>query len=146
MMKTYRPWLEAGLARAGGGKTLDDIEIQPMVSVIITDDIAEAYARMKPTIALYAGGMGHRNKNFHNDMMVRRGYKDAAARIQELYLAGRKAEAIAAVPDEYCDEGSLVGPPQRIRERFPEWLDSGATGLTISASQPEALELMAELV
>ena len=96
-------------------------------------------------MALYVGGMGHRNKNFHNDMMVRRGYADAAAKIQELYLAGHKREAIAAVPDEYCDEGALIGPPQRIRERYKEWEDSGATGLTLSCRQTEGLELLADL-
>jgi hypothetical protein len=89
--------------------------------------------------------MGHRDKNFHNDMMVRRGYPEAAARIQELYLAGRKREAIEAVPDDYCDEGALVGPPQRIRERYRAWESSGATGLTIVCRQPEGLELMADL-
>ena len=65
---------------------------------------------MKPRVALYVGGMGHRDKNFHKEMMVRRGFGDAAQRIQELYLAKRKDEAIAAVPDEFCDEMALVGP------------------------------------
>lgn len=146
MMDLYRPWLEEGFRRAGGGKSLADFEIQPGVSVVVTDDIGEALGRMKPGIALYVGGMGHRNKNFHNDMMVRRGYPDAAEKIQELYLAGRKGEAIAAVPDEYCDEAALVGPPERIRDRYRnEWESSGATGLTLSCRRDEGLELMAEL-
>ena len=145
MMEVYRPWLEAGFARAGGGKSFGDLEIQPMLSVQITEDIRKALNAMKPGIALYVGGMGHRNKNFHNDMMVRRGYGEAAARIQELYLAGRKQEAMDAVPDEYCDEGALVGPKQRIKERFQEWESSGATGLTLTTHRPDALELMAEL-
>lgn len=145
MMKTYQPWLEEGFRRAGNGKSFKDFEIQAGTTVFITDDVREAFRRMKPNIALYVGGMGHRDKNFHNDMMVRRGYEDAAKTIQELYLAGRKAEAIEAVPDEYCDEGSLVGPPERIRERFKAWIDSGATGLTLNATQDEALELMADI-
>ena len=95
--------------------------------------------------ALYVGGMGHRDKNFHNDMMVRRGYPEAAAKIQELYLAGRKREATLAVPDEYCDEAALVGPQQRIRDRYKDWESSGATGLTLASLQPEGMELMAEL-
>ena len=89
--------------------------------------------------------MGHRDKNFHKEMMIRRGFGDAAQRIQELYLAKRKAEAEAAVPDEFCDEMSLVGPAPRIRERYKAWADSGITGLTITAEQPEAMELMANL-
>lgn len=145
MMKTYQPWLEDGFKRAGNGKSLKDFEIQAGATVLITKDVREAFRQMKPNIALYVGGMGHRDKNFHNDMMVRRGYGDAAKTIQELYLAGRKAEAIEAVPDEYCDEGALVGPPDRIREKFKAWEDSGATGLTVTTTQDEALELMAEL-
>ncbi len=145
MMDLYRPWLEEGFRRAGGDKSLADFEIQPGVSVLVTENIEEALDRMKPGIALYVGGMGHRDKNFHNDMMVRRGFPEAAAKIQELYLAGRKSEAIAAVPNEFCDEGTLIGPPQRIRERYKEWESSGATGLTLSCQQDEGLELLAEL-
>jgi F420-dependent oxidoreductase-like protein len=142
--KMYRPWLEEGFARAGNGKSFKDFEIQAGCTVIITDDVRSAFRQMKPQIALYVGGMGHRNKNFHNDMMVRRGYSDAAAAIQELYLAGRKGEAIEAVPDEFCDDGALVGPVARIRERYRAWEDSGATGLTISGDDT-AMELMAEI-
>ena len=146
MMDFYRPWLDEGFRRAGGGKSLADFEIQPGVSVVVTDDIGKALGRMKPEIALYVGGMGHRDKNFHNDMMVRRGYPEAAEKIQELYLAGRKREAIEAVPDDYCDEAALVGPTERIRERYQnEWESSGATGLTLMCRRDEGLELLAEL-
>jgi len=145
MMDLYTPWLEEGFRRAGGGKSLADFEIQPMISVRVTDHVGQALERMKPGIALYVGGMGHRDKNFHNDMMVRRGYPEAAEKIQELYLAGRKREAIEAVPDEYCDESALIGPAQRIRDRYKEWESSGATGLILSSLQPEGMELMAEL-
>lgn len=149
MMDFYRPWLEAGFKKAGGGKTLADLEIQPGISVVVTgaggDEIQSALNRMKPGIALYAGGMGHRDKNFHNDMMVRKGFPEAAAKIQELYLAGRKREAISAVPDEFCDDQALIGPPDRIRERYKPWENSGATGLTLSCRRTEGLELMAEL-
>ena len=144
-MKLVRPWLEEGFRRAGNGKSLKDFEIQARAQVIITDDVRGALRQLKPRIALYVGGMGHRDKNFHNDMMVRRGYGDAAARIQQLYLAGRKDEATAAVPDEFCDEGALVGPVGRIRERYRAWADSGITGLTVVADQEEALTLMADL-
>lgn len=144
-MSYFGPWLEEGFRRAGNGKSLKDFEIQAGVGVTITDDVREAFRRMKPNIALYVGGMGAREMNFHNRIMVRRGYADEAATIQELFLAGRKAEAIEAVPDEYCDENSLVGTPARIRERYRAWEDSGATGITINTQQDEALELMAEI-
>jgi len=99
-----------------------------------------ALTRLKPEVALYVGGMGHRTKNFHNDIMVRRGFGDAAKRIQELYLAGHKNEAIASVPDEWVDLKSLVGPLARIRERYRAWEDSGADSLSVRSRQPEAIE------
>src|SRR5262249_18772643 len=122
-----------------------DFEIQPRAEVAITDDVRGALARMKPRVALYVGGMGHRDTNFHKNMMVRRGFGDAAQRIQELFLAKRKDEAVAAVPDEFCDEMALVGPVARVRERYRVWADSGITGLTISTEQTDAIELMASL-
>jgi hypothetical protein len=89
--------------------------------------------------------MGHRNKNFHNDMMVRRGYGDAAVRIQELFLAGRKDEAAAAVPDEWVDEKALVGPPSRIKQRYRRWEDTEMIdSLYVRSNQDEAVEVMAE--
>lgn len=141
----YRPVIEEGFRRAGNGKGWDDFEIQAMTSVIVTDDVKAALQAPKPGVALYVGGMGHKDKNFHKDMMVRRGYSEAAARIQELYLSGRKAEAAEAVPDEYIDEGALLGPPERIRERFASWESSGVTSLTLVTGQDEVLELMAEI-
>ncbi len=144
-MSHFRPWLDEGFRRAGNGKSLRDFEIQAGVQVTMTDDVRTGFQKMKPRIALYVGGMGHRDKNFHTDTMRRRGYADAADTIQELYLAGRKGEAMEAVPDEYCDEMALIGSAARIRERYRAWEDSGATGLTISTDQPEVLELMAEI-
>src|SRR5262245_17198075 len=102
--KLYQGWIEEGFAREGNGKAWKDFEIQAGTTVIITDDVRGALARIKPNIALYVGGMGHKNINFHNQMMVRRGYAEAAARIQELYLSGRKQEAADAVPDEFVDD------------------------------------------
>jgi F420-dependent oxidoreductase-like protein len=137
----YESWIEEGLAKAG--KRRDQFEIQAMSQVEVTDDVQTALNRLKPGIALYVGGMGHKNKNFHKEMMIRRGFADAAERIQELYLAKRKDEATAAVPDEFVDQGALVGPKERIRKRFRAWEDSGASGLTVSGDE-QALRFMAE--
>ncbi|HTT77923.1 MAG TPA: LLM class F420-dependent oxidoreductase [Candidatus Binataceae bacterium] len=144
-MPHYRPWLEAGFSRAGNGKSLGKFEIYPLLPVIIEKDVRAAMARIKPDIALYAGGMGARNKNFHNELMIRQGFPEAAARIQELYLAGRKEEAAAAVPDDLIDLRALIGPPDRIRTRYREWEKSGATGFLIQTGQDEAIDLMAEV-
>jgi F420-dependent oxidoreductase-like protein len=141
----YRPWLEEGFRRSGRGKSLERFEIFPNVPVIIDRDVQAAIDRMKPDIALYAGGMGARTKNFHNDLMKQQGFPEAAARIQELYLAGHKQEAIAAVPDELVDLRALVGPPDRIRARYREWEDSGATGLLLRTNDDRAIDLMAEV-
>lgn len=141
-VETYRPWIEAGLEKAGKSNT--DFEVQSGTQVIVTDDVKSALAKLKPNIALYVGGMGHKNKNFHKEMMIRRGFGDAAERIQELYLAKRKEEAFDAVPDEFVDQGALVGDRTRIQKRFRDWEDSGITGLTIGGDE-EALRLMADL-
>src|SRR5260370_765690 len=117
LMPMLRPWLEEGFRRAGGGKGFGNFEIQPGAEVTITDDVKGALAHMKPRVALYVGGMGHRDKNFHKEMMIRRGFGEAAQRIQELYLAKRKDEAVAAGPDEFCDQMALAGPVARIRQR-----------------------------
>lgn len=145
MMKVFEPWLEEGFRRAGGGKSLADLEIQAQTQLAITDDVQAALDAMKPQAALYVGGMGHEKLNFHKDQMARRGFPDAAARIQELFLAGAREEAIAAVPDEYLDQGALVGPVERIRKKWRAWEESGATGLTLHTRQDEAMELVAEL-
>lgn len=144
----YLPWLEEGFRRAekatGKPKTRADFTIQASVHVEVTDDVRAGLAKLKPEVALYVGGMGHREKNFHKDMMIRRGFGEAADRIQELYLAGRKEEAIAAVPDEWVDWKSLVGPPARIRERYRPWAESGADVISVRSRQPAAVEVMAQ--
>ncbi len=140
--KMYQPWIDAGLERAG--KAPASFARQAMTNVVVTDDVQQTLDRLKPNIALYVGGMGHKNTNFHKEMMIRRGFPEAAERIQELYLAKRKDEAIAAVPDEFVDQGVLVGPADRIERRFRDWQDCGITGLTIWGDE-SALRLMARL-
>jgi F420-dependent oxidoreductase-like protein len=139
------PWMLEGFARAGGGKDWDGFEIQAAVAVTITDDPQRALDALKPQIALYVGGMGARGQNYHNESMGKAGFAEEAAKIQDLYLAGRKAEATAAVPNAYVERGVLIGTPQHIRDRYRAWAESGVTGITIATRQPEAIELMAEL-
>jgi len=142
-MAEYAPWLAEGFRRAGGGKSLATFAIQGSVHVDVTNDVRAGLERLKRDVALYVGGMGHRDKNYHKDILIRRGFKEAADRIQELFLAHRKDEAAAAVPDEWVDWKSLVGPPERIRQRYRAWAESGLTGLTVRAAQPEAVEVVA---
>ncbi len=144
-MPLFRPDLEAGFAKAGNGKSMKDFDIAAGCTVAVGDDVKALLAMMKPNLALYIGGMGAREKNFHNEMARKYGYVEAAERIQELYLAGRKQEAAEAVPDELCDEISLVGPVDRIRERYQAWEDAGVSTLLVQTQQAEALELMADI-
>ncbi len=144
---TFKGWFEEGFARAGNGKGYDDFEIQGGVSVTITNDVKGAVQASKPFIALYVGGMGHPSLNFHHKRMHREGWGEAADRILELFQAGKREEAIEAVPDEYVDEGGLIGDIDRIKKRWrAQWEDMPYTGVTVRTEQEEAYELMAELV
>ena len=140
----YLPWLEQGFARAGHGKSLRDLEIMAGCYVRVDNDVKAALTALKPETALYVGGMGARSKNFHKTLMTRRGFGDAAERVQELYLAGHKAEAAAAVPDEWIDQKSLVGPRVRIIERFRAWAEGGATIIGVRSGEEAAVEVMAD--
>ncbi|MDX1615099.1 MAG: LLM class F420-dependent oxidoreductase [Candidatus Promineifilaceae bacterium] len=142
----YRPHLEAGLARAEGRKELGDLDIAPMVSVVIDESLEAAYNALRPMMALYIGGMGARDKNFYNDLAGRYGYEAAAAEIQDHYLAGRRGEAMMAVPGGLIDEVALVGPRARIKERLALWLDGPATTLNLTVANVETLRTMVELV
>jgi F420-dependent oxidoreductase-like protein len=140
----YKDALAAGFARAGGGKSLATFDVAPAVTVILGDDVGACLGFIKPFLALYIGGMGARGKNFYNDLACRYGFEAAAKEIQDLYLAGRKQEAAAAVPDELADEVSLVGPAARIRDRLAPWRECGVTTMICALRQPEALRLLAD--
>ncbi|MGA8549551.1 MAG: LLM class F420-dependent oxidoreductase [Stellaceae bacterium] len=112
-----------GMARAGRGTTLADFDLAPYVRVKIGDDVAACRDAIRPNLALYIGGMGARSKNYYNDLAKRMGYEEAAATIQDCYLAGKRKGAEAAVPDALIDETSLIGPKERIRDRLQAWKD-----------------------
>jgi len=135
--------LEEGWAKRGGRP--ESFEVFSGCNVQITDDVAGTLDAMRPLTAMYVGGMGSRTHNFHREAMARRGFPDAAARIQELWLAGHKQEAVAAVPDEYLEQGSLIGSEQRIRARWPGIGAPGVTGLIIGAPGAAELRLLAKL-
>jgi F420-dependent oxidoreductase-like protein len=140
----------AGLAKAGGGKTLADFDLAPYVRVALGDDLAACRDMIRPNFALYIGGMGARSRNFYNDLARRMGYEAAAAEIQEHYLAGRRREAEAAVPDALIDETSLVGSKERIRDRLQAWRelarDHRVGSLVLAGATKEAMRIVAEAV
>jgi F420-dependent oxidoreductase-like protein len=143
--QAWRSALDAGFAKAGNGKSPTDLDIAPFVSVLVGDDLEALADRIRPMVALYVGGMGARGKNFYNDLACRYGYEAAAKEIQDLYLDGKKSEATAAVPLELIDEVSIIGPPERIRDRLALWREAGVGTLVTGAGQPGTLELLAEL-
>lgn len=145
-MNIYREWLDEGFARAGGGKALNDFDIAPTVTVRLGDDVNACRNEIKPLLALYLGGMGARDKNFYFNLACRYGYEEAAYKIQDLYLAGRKMEAALAVPDPLVDEVALCGPRERIAERLNSWRACGATTMICSLADHAALRTLAELV
>ena len=143
-MKLYREWLDEGFARAGG-RDRAAFDVAPSVAVSLGDDVAACRDAVKPQLALYVGGMGARDRNFYYNLACRYGYEAEARVIQELFLAGRKAEAAAAVPDRLVDEVALAGPKERLRERLAAWREAGVGTLICSVSNVDALRTMAEL-
>jgi F420-dependent oxidoreductase-like protein len=139
--------IEKGFAKAGNGKSLKDFDIAPFVMVAPNDDLDAAFDSMRPWLALYIGGMGAKGKNFYTDYATRLGYGDVAARIQDLYLSGKKEEAQALVPNALLDEVALVGSHGRIAERLAPWKEAAKRGevgsMLLSVANPAILELFA---
>ncbi len=140
--------IERGFAAAGKDKSLADFAIAPFTSAVLGDDLEQCMQPIRENMALYIGGMGARSKNFYKDYAERLGFEEAAIKIQDLYLSGKKQEAAAAVPAELVDACALVGPAARIKERLGPWQAAGERGhvstMLISSQQPEALQLIAE--
>jgi alkanesulfonate monooxygenase SsuD/methylene tetrahydromethanopterin reductase-like flavin-dependent oxidoreductase (luciferase family) len=124
-----------GRVRAGAervGRDLTEIDVVATVPVVVGDDAAACADRLRGYAALYIGGMGSRRQNFYNALAVRMGYEAAAAQVQELFLARRTRDAMAAVPFEFIDQTSLIGPRQRIVERLQAFAAAGVTTLSVS--------------
>ena len=123
----------------------EGFEISPTVVISLNDDLEQALYPVQAMLGFYIGGMGAAKRNFHKELMARMGYPDEAERVQQLFLAGKQDEAINAVPDQFADEISLVGPRERIAEKLKDWEQSPVTSLLIHGDIP-TLQLMAELV
>ena len=144
-VKAFQPSLDEGFARPGARTTPENFEVIALATTMVADDVEAAAATMKPYLALYIGGMGAKSMNFHFDVFARMGYEEAATKIQELYLEGRKEEAAAAVPTSLVEETSLIGPVEKIRDDLEAWHESIATTLLVTGTV-ETMRTMAELV
>ena len=140
--------INKGFSAAGNNKSLTNFDIAPFIAVVLGDNVEQCMQPIRENMALYIGGMGARNKNFYNDYTKLMGFEDAALKIQDLYLSGKKEEAAAAVPAELVDACALVGPAERIKERVQRWQAAAenlhVSTMIINSNQPEALKLIAE--
>ena len=140
--------LEEGFAKDGARCDRSTFIVSTMVQVIVHDDVAEVHRMMKPAMARQLGGMGSKRKNFYAEFAKRMGYEEEVEQIQSLYLAGEKEKAAEAVPEALFDRTSLIGPPERIRDRLACWKAAEQRGaldlMIVTSSQPAALKLMAE--
>jgi len=144
-----KPVLE-GMAAAGKPQSLENFDITPFVKVAMGPDLDKCRDQLRPEVALYVGGMGAREKNFYNDYAKRLGYADAAVKIQDAFLAGRRNEAMAAIPEKLIDELFLIGTPDRIKGRLKEWKaasEGNKVGtMLLSGANIDILRLAAEAV
>ncbi|MBA3327366.1 MAG: LLM class F420-dependent oxidoreductase [Solirubrobacterales bacterium] len=145
----FTPLLREGAARSG--RSLEHFDICPTVNVFITDDVEAARDAVRPFIALYVGGMGSREKNFYNALVQRYGFEQEAKEVQDLYLEGKRDEAMARLSDELIDTVSLCGPKDHVRERIAVYRDAGVGTLGVTPlafdkdGRLEQLRLIAEL-
>ena len=141
----FHPLLEEGFAKAGGGKSLADFDIAPSVPVYVHDDLDTARDAMRPLVALYVGGMGPKDNNFYAKLVSRYGFEAEANAIQDLYLAGKREEAAAAIPGELIDKVSVCGPPDHVRERLRVFDEAGVGTLGVTPMAFQFDERQAQL-
>jgi F420-dependent oxidoreductase-like protein len=141
----YRDALATGFARPGSRhRSLDTFEVVSILPVLVDDDVEGCADFLRPMIALYIGGMGAKGTNFHYDVFARMGYEAECEQIQQLYLAGRKPEAIAAVPLAMVEDVALVGPADKIAAELPRWRETCVTTFLVQGPPP-LLEQIADV-
>jgi F420-dependent oxidoreductase-like protein len=145
----YNAWLDEGFARPGARRGRADFEVAASCQVVVTDDeagTAAGYAGLKGGLALYIGGMGAADRNFHADVFTRMGYGEVVAEVSARFRAGDKRAAAAAVPDELVADVALVGTPEQIRAQLPRWSAAGVTMLLAQAATPAEVHRLAAVV
>jgi F420-dependent oxidoreductase-like protein len=143
--QAYREALGEGFARPGARRSAAEFEVIATATVVVNDDVEAAADFVRPFLALYIGGMGARDMNFHFEVFARMGYEAEARKIQDLYLDGRKDEAAAAVPTSLVDATALIGPKEKIRDDLERWHSSLVTTLLVGGGIDQ-MRLLAELV
>jgi F420-dependent oxidoreductase-like protein len=141
----YRAALAEGFARPGARCTAEQFEVISSAPVVIDEDLERAADSVRPWMALYIGGMGARDANFHFDVFARIGFEEAATKIQDAYLDGRKDDAAVLVPTELVEAICLIGPKDKIRDDLDRWRESLVTTILVGGDL-STMRLMAELV
>ncbi|AEF41417.1 LLM class F420-dependent oxidoreductase [Hoyosella subflava] len=142
----YNEWLDEGFARAGARRSRADFEVAATCQVVVTEDRAGEIARLKPVTALYVGGMGAPELNFHAQVYRRMGYGDVVDEVTALFRSGQKDAAAAAIPDEMVTETMIIGDAAQVRDDVKRWEDSGVTMLLVTCHDPEHVSQLANLV
>jgi F420-dependent oxidoreductase-like protein len=142
----YNEWLDEGFARPGARRTRETFEICATAQVVITDDRPAIMELMKPHLALYMGGMGAEDTNFHADVYRRMGYADVVDEVTALFRSDRKDQAAAVIPDELVDDSAIVGNLDYVREQIKAWEAAGVTMMVIGARSTEQIHELASLV
>jgi F420-dependent oxidoreductase-like protein len=142
----YNEWLDEGFARPGARRTRETFEICATAQVVVTDDRPGIMELMKPHLALYMGGMGAEDTNFHADVYRRMGYAEVVDEVTALFRNNRKDEAAAIIPDELVDDSAIVGNLDYVREQIKAWEAAGVTMMVVGARSPEQIRDLAALV
>jgi len=142
----YNEWLDEGFSRPGARRSRDDFEVCATANIVITDDRTAALAAMKPYLALYMGGMGSEDTNFHADVYRRMGYAEVVDDVTKLFRADRKDEAAKVIPDDLVDDAAIVGDIDYVRKQVAAWEAVGVTMMVVAGRSPEQIRELATLV
>jgi F420-dependent oxidoreductase-like protein len=142
----YNEWLDEGFARPGARRTRETFEICATAQVVVTDDRAGVMELMKPHLALYMGGMGAEDTNFHADVYRRMGYSEVVDEVTALFRSNRKDQAASVIPDELVDDSAIVGNLDYVKEQIKAWEASGVTMMVVGARSAEQIRDLAALV
>ena len=146
MAETYNEWLDEGFGRPGARRSREDFEICATANIVITDDRSAAFAAMKPYIALYMGGMGAEDTNFHADVYRRMGYAEVVDDVTKLFRSNQKEKAATIIPDEVIDDAAIVGDIDYVRKQIKAWEAAGVTMMVVSGRNADQVREVATLV
>jgi F420-dependent oxidoreductase-like protein len=142
----YNEWLDEGFARPGARRTRETFEICATAQVVVTDDRPAIMELMKPHLALYMGGMGAEDTNFHADVYRRMGYAEVVDDVTKLFRSDRKEDAAKIIPDELVDDSAIVGDLGYVQQQIKAWEAAGVTMMVVGARSPEQIRDLAGLV